>query len=449
MIVGSLPALIDLAAAAFVNALPQGLAVAAFSWAVLRVLPRRNARTRFAVWFVALLAIAVLTIVPGSSAGHFVATRVKPQMTLPNSWAAVIVALWAVIATLALSRIALGLGHLVKLRRTCTPLSEEELAPLLRNLVAETHGHRTIKFCKSAAIRVPTAIGLFKPIVAIPDWALHELSAEELNVIFLHEIAHIQRRDDWTNLAQKIVGALFFFHPAVWWIERKLSLEREIACDEVVLAQTRNPHAYAQCLVTLAERSFIHRGVAMAMAAIGRMRDTSVRIAQILDRKQPVVTRVSTPALALVGMFSLAWVGLLPTMPRLVSFSDVQNATNFIAGETEPVASRQLVVPASVRLSHSGPQKQSNTHRAMNSPARHRSPEAPAVIARELQRKPASPVVVNANARRSTGARPQMIMVIQTTQYDMNGTPLWSVRVWQLTWVNSKSVSGDLAAKAI
>jgi len=64
--------------------------------------------------------------------------------------------------------------------------------------------------CRSADTRVPTAIGFFKPIVVIPEWALQELPAEELKIILLHEFAHLGRWDDWTNLAQKLVRTIFF-----------------------------------------------------------------------------------------------------------------------------------------------------------------------------------------------------------------------------------------------
>ena len=79
---------------------------------------------------------------------------------------------------------------------------------------------------------------------------MQELSTLELNAILLHELAHLRRRDDWTNLIQKIVGALLFFHPAVWWIEKKLALEREMACDDLVLAtrrRVREPTRNAWC----------------------------------------------------------------------------------------------------------------------------------------------------------------------------------------------------------
>ena len=97
----------------------------------------------------------------------------------------------------------------------------------------------------------------------------------ELNSILIHELAHLERRDDWTNLAQKVLRALLFFHPAVWWVERQLSLEREMACDDVVLSRTANPRAYAECLVTVAERSLMRRGLALAQAAVSKMRQTT------------------------------------------------------------------------------------------------------------------------------------------------------------------------------
>src|SRR5213078_2563160 len=120
------------------------------------------------------------------------------------------------------------------------------------------------------------------PTVVIPAWLMEELPAAELNQILLHELAHLSRWDDWSNLAQKIVKALFFFHPAVWWIERKVSLEREMACDDAVLAENHSPRAYAECLVHLAEKSVLRRGVALAQAAVGRIRQTTLRVAQIL-----------------------------------------------------------------------------------------------------------------------------------------------------------------------
>jgi beta-lactamase regulating signal transducer with metallopeptidase domain len=445
----TVPALIDSAAAHFVNALPQGLAIAAFAWIVLRVLPRKNAGTRFAVWFAALLGIAVMAIMPAFRPVESIMPAARPEITLPGSWAAIIIAMWAGIAGLALGRVALGLLQIRKLRRTCTPICKDQLDPSLREVVTGLERSRKLKVCTSPAIRVPAAIGFRHPLVAIPEWALNELSAEELKVVLLHEIEHIRRGDDWTNLIQKLVGALLFFHPAVWWIDKKLGLEREMACDEAVLAHTQNPHAYAECLVALAERSFLHRGVAMAMAAVGHVRDMSVRLAQILSTNRPAGTSVWKPALGLVGVFSLICVGVLPETPQLVGFTSP--AQTFLAGTTDRLPSQQLVVPASVHFSNSGPVQRVKTHKPVKPAVQRRDQESPAIMASRMPRPTNRALVVPVKAQAHPMIAPRVVMVMQTTQYDFEGAPLWTVRVWQLTWTtaNVKSVSAGAAAKSI
>src|SRR5260370_42459401 len=99
-------------------------------------------------------------------------------------------------------------------------------------------------------------------------------------------MAHLRRWDDWSNLTQKIVKAIFFFHPAVWWIERCLALEREMACDDLVVAHTANPGAYAASLVSLAEKVWAQkvpggRALHLAQAVLRRGRQTSRLLAQI------------------------------------------------------------------------------------------------------------------------------------------------------------------------
>jgi len=222
----------------------------------------------------------------------------RSEITLPVSWALYIFAAWALVAAVGLLRIGVGFWHLYRLRKGCVPVDVATLDPLLQKTLAEIDASRTVTLCVSDDLRVPTAIGFTKPLVVVPSWTLQELSTGELNAILLHELAHLRRWDDWTNLIQKIVGALLLFHPAVWWIEKKLALEREMACDDLVLAETQNtsPQAYAECLVSLAEKSFLRRGVALAQAAVDRLRNVSLRVTQILDVNRSRTTSVWGPA---------------------------------------------------------------------------------------------------------------------------------------------------------
>jgi len=313
----------QMSAERMLNCLVQGLLIALFAWLVLRVIGRRNSGTRFAVWFCALLAIAATPFLQISLASAAHVTREPAALTLPTNWALYLFAAWATIAAVGLVRVAAGLWHVRQIRKKSRVVDTCELDSALQATLAEFRSSRKVDLCVSYDLHVPTAIGFFKPAVIIPAWTLNELSPAELNPVLLHELAHLRRWDDWTNLAQKLLRAVFFFHPAVLWVETRLSLEREMACDDLVLAQTSNPRAYAKCLVSLAEKGVIlRRGMALAQAAVGRMRQTTQRVLQILDARRPSGVRVWKPAPWLVGTFSVVCLVSAGHAPKLVAFSD-------------------------------------------------------------------------------------------------------------------------------
>src|SRR3984957_11006695 len=310
-----------------VDCLVEGTLIAIFAGLVLGAGGRQNAGTRFAVWFLALVAIATLPLVGGLWSSHGTgvsAETAHPAIALPSSWAHYLFGAWAVVAVWLLIGVARGLRHLHVLRNSCIPVDTTELDPLVRDTVERNQSSRSATLCTSDLVRVPTAIGFTKPMIAVPSWVMNELSADELNQILLHELAHLRRWDDWTNLAQKLVKALFFFHPAVWWIEQRVSLEREMACDDAVVAETASPRAYAECLTHLAERTFIQRSLILAQAALGRIRQTSLRVAQILDKNRPTGrARTWKPAMSLAA-FTLVCVLSTSRVPKLVAFSASQ-----------------------------------------------------------------------------------------------------------------------------
>ncbi|MFZ3213316.1 MAG: M56 family metallopeptidase [Terriglobales bacterium] len=349
-----LQTLAQFSAGRMLNGVAEGTALAAGAWMLLRVVRRPNSSTRFAVWFAVLLVTAALPFIGALRGGDAAAgSASSPSLiTLPGWWAICGLAVWAALAGMGLARVGAGFWQLRRLRRECTALDLNHLDPAMRKTIEEFQRFRPVKLCTSERVKVPTAIGFIQPAVIVPAWALRELSAEELHSVVLHELAHLRRWDDWTNLAQEVLGALFFFHPAVWWIGSRLSLEREMACDDLVLAQTANPRAYAQCLVSVAEKSLLRRGLALAQAAVSRMRHTSLRVARILDRNRPGATRVWKPAVGLVGVFSAVCLIALARTPQLVAFRTevpgvrVETATG-IAPAPVATAIAAPVIPAS------------------------------------------------------------------------------------------------------
>ncbi|MFZ1918141.1 MAG: M56 family metallopeptidase, partial [Terriglobales bacterium] len=258
-----------------INSLPEGLLIVLFAWVLLRILPRQNSRTRFAVWFGVLLAVAGLPVFGGLVHRPTTAlfSHVATAISLPAPWATVFFIAWTLAVFVMMARLAVGLWRLHELRQSCNTVDPADLDSSVRDLFAELNSSesfvsRPVTLATSGRIRVPAAIGLWSPMIVLPPWALCELPPSDLGIILRHEFAHLRHWDDWTNLVQKFVRALLFFHPAVWWIENRLSVEREMACDDVVVAQTANPGGYANCLVSLLERSLAGRGWTMAQAIV-------------------------------------------------------------------------------------------------------------------------------------------------------------------------------------
>lgn len=322
--ISSLQPIAELLTLRLLDSLVEGTVICLFVAAAMRLAPRQNAATRFTLWFSALVAIAALPWISGAwpRSGIATATAHHAAITLPDSWALYVLIFWAVVSAWFALGVVRALWHLHTLRRNSNPVASAKLDPAIQaTLRRHAGGTRPIMLCTSEQVRVPTAIGLFKPRILVPGWVLQELSAAELNQILLHEVAHFSRWDDWTNLAQQLVKAMFFFHPAVWWIDGKVAIEREMACDEAVLAHTGSPRAYAECLAHLAEKSLVRRGIVLAQAALGRVRQTSARIAEILNVNRPALASRSWGAAAsLVAVLALGCGALFSTAPRLVGF---------------------------------------------------------------------------------------------------------------------------------
>ncbi len=105
----------------------------------------------------------------------------------------------------------------------------------------------------------PVLVGVVRPLILLPPAALAGWSPEQLEMVLLHELAHVRRWDNLVNLAQRLAESLLFFQPMIWvasgWVRR----DREECCDAMVVAHTGQPVAYAEVLVAAAaaQSSFI------------------------------------------------------------------------------------------------------------------------------------------------------------------------------------------------
>ncbi|MGO9433329.1 MAG: M56 family metallopeptidase [Terracidiphilus sp.] len=320
----------EAAAPVAVTALWQSIIVASCLYLVLRIVPRISAQHRFLLCsaaYIALVSLPFLSLLskhsefataPGISAG-LSAAAAHPWLQLDQRWSLLIATLW-IVASAALA-IDLVL-HSLRLRKLWTRAipTDAQIAAALSPNATGAFRRRSAQICTTQDLDRPSVIGFFAPRILIPDWLFARLTPAELHQIVLHETEHLRRFDDWTNLFQKLCLVLFPWNAALWWIERQLSKEREMACDEAVIRITRAPRAYAACLASLAERGLARREEALSLGAWQRRSELVHRVHSILRRNRlmhPIAARV---LLAAIGCSLLAVTVELARCPQLVAF---------------------------------------------------------------------------------------------------------------------------------
>ena len=105
----------------------------------------------------------------------------------------------------------------------------------------------------SPAIPEPSVVGVFRPVILLPQGIDVQLTPVQLESVLLHEMAHVHRHDNLTGLIHRAVEVLFWFHPLVWWMSARLGDERERACDEDVLRGGIEPKTYAESILRICE----------------------------------------------------------------------------------------------------------------------------------------------------------------------------------------------------
>jgi hypothetical protein len=225
------------------------------------------------------------------------------------------------------------------------------------------------------------------------------------------------------------VKALFFFHPAVWWIENRLTLEREMACDEIVLAETSNPKAYASSLISFAEKLQNPRCLALTQALVSRMRHLSLRVTQILSAKR-TAGKGSWKTVLAAGIAMIALVaGAAPYAPKLVAF---QNQTQVQTSHTATNISGRMSMSPAGRVEN----KSSFAGHAHAVPAAFttRTSTGPTLLKLKSRRKPTMLyAALPAKALRKDVAPQETFLILQTTRYDASGEGVWTLCIWKIT----------------
>jgi beta-lactamase regulating signal transducer with metallopeptidase domain len=228
--------------------------------------------------------------------------------------------MWAFLSLGMLVRLGSGYRELRRLKADAIPVPAEWQLRL-RSLSGINGVRRQTQLLVSSRIAAPMSLGFLNPAILIPRALLDTLSDSELEHIVLHELAHLRRRDDWTNLAQKLIEAILPIQPAVYWIGHRMSIEREMACDDWVVATTGTAKPYAASLTKVAELSqWEHEGV-LAVGATGNRSQLFSRVHHMLDKTRNAAPKLSLGPLgaAIAAVGTLVYVGA--RAPQVIAFA--------------------------------------------------------------------------------------------------------------------------------
>jgi len=146
-----------------------------------------------------------------------------------------------------------GWAQLQRLRKKMVKQVDDSVQNRLLRLSEKLHIRQTVQLLESALVQVPTVVGWLRPVILLPASALTGLSSEQLEALLAHELAHIRRYDYLVNMLQTVVETLGFYHPAVWWISRKIRIERENCCDDLAVSISGDRIRYARALTSMEE----------------------------------------------------------------------------------------------------------------------------------------------------------------------------------------------------
>lgn len=332
--------------------------VLAAAWAVTAAMGRCSAAARHLVWSTALLGTLVVPVVAmfgpawslpvlptasprarveaptvahpsGSRATSQIgkgAIRAEQRGPIPTDtlmrqawrqWVPLAAMLWLVGAAIGLARLSVALLGAARLARGGRSLTDPGwMAPAERAAATleMTAPLAAPALRLSDQTTVPLACGLWRAVLLMPADA-EGWSADRRRVVLLHELAHVKRRDCLVRAAAQAACALEWFNPLAWLAVRRLRIEQERACDDLVLTADTAAPDYAEHLFDIARAS---RATALDWATLAMARPSQLegRMLSILDphrrRHAPsrpvrvVVTSAVGLAVLLVGALQLS-----------------------------------------------------------------------------------------------------------------------------------------------
>jgi beta-lactamase regulating signal transducer with metallopeptidase domain len=315
--------------------------------AVQAALRQASAATRHLLWTLAILAVLLLPVLalvlpawglpivmspapvaevarppdsvdgrpdaPGAIAAP--ATNAEPAAPAPRqsgvSWPALIAGVYLAGVIVMLLRLATERRNVRRLAGAAADVNDLEWTRLAADCAGRMGVRQPVRLLRSREATVPMTFGTADPFILIP--AVADAWAEDRRrAVILHEMAHIARRDCLTQTMAFAACTMYWFHPAVWWAARRLRVERELACDDRVIAAGAPPREYAGHLLEIAYSFAGHRAPALVVSMARQGHLEGRMIAALDSRRNRSVpahrARLAVSVAAIVLVIALAGV---------------------------------------------------------------------------------------------------------------------------------------------
>ena len=197
------------------------------------------------------------------------------------SWPAIALAVYA--AGVLLLAVRLVADHLAarRLVRASERIFDEEWTAAVDAAASALGVTKPVRLLRAPAQAMPMVVGLRRPAILVSNDA-DAWTTERRRAVILHEMAHVQRRDCFTQTLASLARAVYWPHPGVWWAARRLQVEREFACDDRVLALGTEANGYANDLLEIAYSLGARRAPALAVT-MARRGQLEGRLLAVLD----------------------------------------------------------------------------------------------------------------------------------------------------------------------
>ena len=327
-----------------VHFLWQGLLVALVLKSLLSIVDKNKSKLRYTLATLAMLAngiLAVLTytmVYPDTSSGMnsnlspIPLTSLVNELTQQNAlftYQELLPSIlahslpyfslfWLATISILTSKLLIEIINVNNLPRHSSISPSSALSARFDELAKQIMLTHTPKLLISLKTEVPMAIGWLKPVVLIPATMVTGLNSAQLEMLILHELAHIRRHDYLVNFFQTLIELLFFFHPSVHWIGKQMRNEREYCSDDIAVEHCGDAIAYAHTLTdtaSLCSKGHFHTIPTMAMAASGG--DLKMRVLRLVDHHCAPTNNTSKllAAMSLLLTLTLLSINQLLTMP--------------------------------------------------------------------------------------------------------------------------------------